>query len=316
MVRRLAKLNSALSESAEFKFLRGAIDCLAPLNTEAWSLSQGAHTLEPYAVGTTYIVDILEDHSAEPELWKQLSSSVDRLVAEGADKPAACAELSALFNGWLRGSSELRGTTGHTPRNTAPGAKEMTAALSAVTFMADRAVAGVDCLCGTVDGAETAQAAQAARTKLLCDLPDAWIAARGLAEAASRAQNKHSRMLAMHDLEVAEPIKAALSRLSEHILHVYDGLELSVRPPGTDERIRVRQEHTRQKKMERGRASNGGGDHRRPVNETEPATAENEQREEQVVEEEEVAAGALDKAWGALTQPELDAARRLGCVLT
>jgi hypothetical protein len=204
--KRLLKL--AAGDESKLGALTEMTDAMMPAQGESWSLSEdGSNVLEPYAVGSTLMVEALDMREEEPQLWADLASWISDAAAGDA---GAKSQLQELFASWGELPSKLEGSH-----------KEAVAASSALAWLSVRATEALTCLpVGS------------------CGEADAWLATRQLGEACRGHQGKYSKILEAHDIMIA--VLQPLHKLAELMVAGYE-LDFTVRPDGVAERIKAKE---------------------------------------------------------------------------
>ena len=204
--KRLLKL--VKGDASKLGALVEVTDAMMPAQGDSWSLEEdGSNVLEPYAVGSTLMVEALDLREEEPELVANLYEWVNSASAGDAE---AKGKLQSLIDRWEVLPTELAGTH-----------KEVVAASEALSWFAYRANEALTCLpVGS------------------CDAADAWLSCRQLGEAVHSHKGKWSLVLETHDIMVA--VLQPLHKLAELMVAGYE-LDMRVRPDGVAERIKQKE---------------------------------------------------------------------------
>ncbi len=199
---RLLKL--AGGDESKLEVLIQVTDAMMPAQGESWSLAEGSNVLEPYAVGSTLMVEALDLREEDPQIWADINSWVKDAAAGDTE---AKSQLQQLFDSWEALPSKMEGCH-----------KEAVAAASALAWFSIRAGKALSCLpVGS------------------CDEPGAWLATRALGEACRGHQGKYSKILEAHDIMIA--VLQPLHKLAELMVAAYE-LDFTVRPEGVAERMK------------------------------------------------------------------------------
>lgn len=215
MAKRLLKLTGG--DESKLGALTQVTDAMMPAQGESWSLDKGSNVLEPYAVGSTLMVEALDLREEDPQLWADMYSWVKEAAAGDSNSKS---QLKQLFSSWAELPSKLEGCH-----------KEAKAAAYALAWLSVRATEALSCLpAGS------------------CDQPSAWLATRQLGEACRGHQGKYSKILETHDIMVA--VLQPLHKLAELMVAAYE-LDFSVRPEGVAELMKQREAEMKRREAAR-----------------------------------------------------------------
>jgi hypothetical protein len=141
-------------DNEQHQLLLEVVGALRGRDSEAWVLSEGSNVLEPYAVGSTKIVDALELRQDEPEMWALVDKWSEAALAGDGD---ALSNLERQMKRWSGLADHMVDTH----------SREVTNAAAAVSWFAKKVLAATACL-----------------GQPRCDKPTAWHAGRTLHDAA------------------------------------------------------------------------------------------------------------------------------------